>query len=111
MIEMRIVLHQEVARIVEALEMEINAVGLIGEDSKGEILGSVGIITVISIVADQMIVIKKMMKVQAEMLGIMLIKEEVTIVEARVNSAIGSLKNLINATLGMKKTKFLVQNV
>jgi hypothetical protein len=111
MIEMRRVLHQEVEKTVEALEMEINAVDLIGEDLKAEILGFAGIITEISIVADQMIAIKKVMKVGIENPVIMLIKEEVTIVMARVNSAIGSLKNLINATLGMKKTKCLHQNV
>jgi hypothetical protein len=111
MIEMRMGLHQKVEKTVEALEMEINAVDLIGEDSKGEILGSVGTITEISIVADQMIAIKKVMKVGIENPVIMLIKEGVTIAEARMISAIGSLKNLINVTLGMRKTKCLHQNV
>ena len=111
MIEMRMGLHQKVERTVEALEMETNAVDLIGEDLKAEILGFAGIITKISIVADQMIATKKVMKVRTEIPVIMLIKEGVTIAEAIMISAIGSLKNLINATLGMKKTKFLNQNV
>ena len=103
---MRMVLHQKVEKTVEALEMEINA-----EDLKAEILGFAGIITEISIVADQMIAIKKVMKVGIENPVIMLIKEGVTIAEARMISAIGSLKNLINVTLGMRKTKCLHQNV
>ena len=103
-------LLQEGERTAEALEMEINVVDSI-KDSKGEILDFAGIITEILIVANQMIAIKKVKKIQAENLGITLIREGVMTAEARMISAIGSRKNLISAILGMKKTKFLVQNV